>query len=73
MLMLKHAGLMAGENCSAGLDSVVEDFFRRTNLLDGVGARDRIHQSSEIAVPCRIGLVCQRESLTRRVCRAESG
>lgn len=70
--MLEHAGLMDGQNCSAGLDSV-DDFISRTNILDSVGARDTVHQISEIAVPCQMGLVCRRESLTRTVCRAESG
>ena len=69
-----NADLMEGQNCSAGMGSV-DKFIYRTNLLDGIRARDMVQQGSmsETVVPCRAGLVCRRVTLTRSVCMAESG
>ena len=61
--------LPEGAECSEALELI--DDLRGSDLLDSVDARDKLDQLIGTVLPCRRGLVCHRESLIRRVCRAE--
>jgi hypothetical protein len=53
--------------------SVDADFIHHSGLLGSVADRERVSQESDAMVPCQNGMVCRRESLSRSVCRNESG
>lgn len=65
-------GIEEGRNCSISEDFIDDVIERSRELLSNVDDREIVSRLSNFIIPCRRGLVCRAETLTRRVCRPEN-